>query len=197
MRFGRRDEITETCMVDFIMPHYMPSSIYSMVYIMMYDAALNSRGAYFTVSEANENSVDELPQQIELITNNPDTELPELDLNDIQISAAATNPDAPNGETLVSITFKVRDNISGYNIASLRLRDPQGIDHQYYVYNDSTWSLFPTDDPTVWHTYTRNVVLPVGSAPGTWGMSEMTIFDRAGNFNMYDFTEIVHFDVVE
>jgi len=37
----------------------------------------------------------------------------------------------------------------------------------------------------------------VGSIPGIWGLSEMTIFDRAGNFNMYDFTEIVHFDVAE
>lgn len=163
----------------------------------MLDAALNRRGTNFTTSEVTEESVDERPQQIELITNNPDIELPELDLNDIQISAVATNPDNPNGETVVTITFRVRDNISGYNIASLRLRDPQGIEHPYYVYNDATWSLFPTDDPTAWHTYTRSIVLPVGSIPGTWGLSEMTLFDRAGNFNMYDFTEIVHFDVAE
>jgi hypothetical protein len=108
-----------------------------------------------------------------------------------------TNTEAPNGETIVTVTFRVRDNISGYRIASLNLRDPQGINHQFWAYNDDTYTLFPTDDVTEWHTYTRNIVLPVGSAPGTWGMSEMTIYDRAGNFKGYDFTEIVHFDVVE
>ena len=118
-------------------------------------------------------------------------------MNDIQIVATPTNLDAPNGETIVTVTFHVRDNISGYNIASLILRDPQGIEHQYWVYNDETWSVFPRGDVTQWTTYTRNIVLPVGSAPGTWGVSEITIYDRAGNFKGYDFTEIVHFDVIE
>jgi VCBS repeat-containing protein len=199
--YGNYDDASEICSVDFIMPHYMPSSNYSMHYISMYDLALNQRGTYFTNSGGGlrdeDINLDELPQQIELVTNNQDIEQPELNLNDIQIVAVPTNTDAPNGETIVTVTFKVRDNNSGYNIASLSLRDPQGINHQFWAYNDDTWTLFPTDDATQWHTYTRNIVLPVGSAPGTWGMSEMTIYDRAGNFKGYDFTEIVHFDVVE
>ncbi|MFT6690007.1 MAG: VCBS repeat-containing protein [Colwellia sp.] len=199
--YGHYDESNAMCSIDFIMPHYMPSSTYSMNYITMYDLALNQRGTYFTHSGGGlrdeDINIDEAPQQIELTTNNQDLEQPELDLNAIQISAEPTNPDAPNGETIVTVTFKVRDNNSGYNIASLSLRDPQGINHQFWVYNDDTYTLFPTDDVTQWHTYTRNIVLPVGSAPGTWGMSEITIYDRAGNFKGYDFTEIVHFDVVD
>jgi hypothetical protein len=199
--YGGYDDASEICSVDFIMPHYMPSSNYSMNYIKMKDEALNSRGTYFTRTTGGlreeDTNLDELPQEIELITNNQDIEQPELDLNDIQIVAVPTNPDAPNGETIVTVTFKVRDNNSGYNVASLSLRDPQGINHQFWAYNDDTWTLFSTDDVTEWHTYTRNIVLPVGSAPGTWGMSEMTIHDRAGNFKGYDFTEIVHFDVAE
>ena len=199
--YGNYDDTSEICSVDFIMPHYMPSSNYSMNFISMYDLALNQRGTYFTNTDGGlreeDINLDEAPRQIELVTNNQDIEQPELDLNDIQISAVPTNPDAPNGETIVTVTFKVRDNNSGYNVASLSLRDPQGINHQFWAYNDDTWTLFPTDDVTEWHTYTRNIVLPVGSAPGTWGMSEMTIYDRAGNFKGYDFTEIIHFDVVE
>jgi len=38
------------------------------------------------------------------------------------------------------------------------------------------------------------VLLPAGSAPGTWGLADMTIYDRAGNLKRHDFTEIVHFD---
>ena len=124
--------------------------------------------------------MDENPQQIELETNNPDLEPPELDINDIQISAEPTYPDAPNGETLVTTTFRVRDNISGYKIASVELRDPQGIKHQGYHYHAGRSRLFPEGDPTHWTTYTRTVLLPPGSAPGTWGLAEMTIRDRAG-----------------
>ena len=199
--YGSYDEFNETCSVDFLMPHYMPSSNYSLNYIKMFDLALNQRGTYFTNSSGGlrdeDINLDEFPQQIELVTDNQDIIHPELDLNDIQIVATPTNPDAPNGETIVTVTFHVRDNISGYNIASLILRDPQGIEHQYWVYNDETWSVFPRGDVTQWTTYTRNIVLPVGSAPGTWGVSEITIYDRAGNFKGYDFTEIVHFDVIE
>ena len=42
-------------------------------------------------------------------TLNPDTTPPELDLNIITISAFPTQPDAPNGETAVSIEYKARD----------------------------------------------------------------------------------------
>ena len=197
--YGLYDTAGGLCQVDFIMPHYMPSSIYRMNYISMIDEALNTHGVYFThpghALRPEQSIVDETPQQIELETNNPDLEPPELDINDIQISAEPTYPEAPNGETLVTITFRVRDNISGYKIASVELRDPQGIEHHGYHYPEGRSRLFPEGDPTHWTTYTRTVLLPPGSAPGTWGLAEMTIRDRAGNFQRYDFTEIIHFDV--
>lgn len=197
--YGSYDSASRLCKVDFIMPHYMPSSVYRMNYIKMFDEALNTRGVYFTHPEhalrPEQSVVDEAPQQIELVTNNPDLEPPELDINDIQISAEPTYPEAPNGETLVTVTFRVRDNISGYRIASMELRDPQGIKHQDYHYHARSFQLFPEGDPTNWTTYTQTVLLPPGSAPGTWGLAEMTIRDRAGNFRRYNFTEIIHFDV--
>ena len=200
-QYGDYDSTTNKCHIQFVMPHYMPSSIYDMNYILMQDKALNKQGVYFTQSSGSPSEedvvVDETPQSIELVTNNPDTEAPTLDLNDIQVTATPVNPEAPNGETEVTITFKVRDNISGYNIASLQLRDPQGVEHQHWAYNDGTWTVFPTSDPTQWKTYERTILLPAGSAPGTWGVSEMTIYDRAGNFKRNDFTEIVHFDVID
>ena len=183
------------------MPHYMPSSIYRMNYIVMIDEALNERGVYFTHPghglRPTSIVVDETPRQIELQTNNPDLDPPELDINGIEISAEPTYPDAPNGETLVTITFRVRDNISGYNIGSMRLRDPQGIEHHHYHYSPDRSRLFPEGDPTRWTTHTQTVLLPPGSAPGTWGLAEMTVRDRAGSFQRYDFTEIIHFEVLD
>ena len=38
-------------------------------------------------------------------------------------------------------------------------------------------------------------MLPVGSAPGTWGLSSMSTSDKIGNTQLHDFVEILHFDV--
>ena len=197
--YGEYDSQSGRCEVLFLMPHYMPSSLYTMNYIWMIDLALNQSGVYFgdpdQVLRPEETFIDETAQQIELITDNPDSEAPEVDLNAIQVSAEPTNPDAPNGETLVTLTFRIRDNIAGFEEASLYLRDPQGIDHQFYGYNPNRDDLFPPRDPSQWTTHTWKVILPVGSAPGTWGLAEITVWDRAKNFRQYNFTEIIHFDV--
>lgn len=198
---GSYDSAARLCQVDFTMPHYMPSSTYRMNYISMIDEALNSRGVYFTnpgyVLRPESSVVDETPRQIELVTSNPDLNPPELDINGIKVSAEPTYPDAPNGETLVIITFRVRDNISGYEMTRMRLRDPQGIEHSFDHYAPDRSRLFPEGDPARWAAHTRTVLLPPGSAPGIWGLAEMTIEDRAGNFRRYDFTEIIHFEVLD
>ena len=49
----------------------------------------------------------------------------------------------------------------------------------------------PSDEDFEWTEYTATVILPPGSAPGTWGITELTLRDRALNFKTYNFTEIV------
>ena len=66
-----------------------------------------------------------------------------------------------------------------------------------YHYPPARSQLFPTDYDTDWYEYTDTVILPQGSAPGLWGITELTLQDRARNFKTYDFTEIVKFDVTE
>ncbi len=178
------------CKVDFLMPDYMPSSTYSLNYIVMGDRARNWTGVYFT-----EEARDEPPQRIRLDTANPDTEAPELDLNRISVDAEPTNPDQPNGETVVRLRYRIRDNISGFTIAGIDFRDPQGLTHHIWAYDDDRGSLFPRDDPNQWKVHSVVYVLPPGSAPGIWGVSDMTLYDRAGNFVSHDFTEVIHFDV--
>ena len=197
--FGRYNSRSGHCEVLFLMPHYMPSSVYTMNYIKMTDLALNQTGVYFgppaTTLRQEDSVVDEAAAQVELITNNPDTQAPEVDLNAIEVSAEPTNPDAPNGETRVTLTFRIRDNIAGFTQAYLELRDPQGIEHGFWVEDPNRDDLFPSGDPSRWTTYTWTVILPPGSAPGTWGLANMTVYDRAENIRRYDFTEIIHFEV--
>ena len=198
----RFDPEESLCRAWRIVPHYMPSGVYTVVFIDMRDLAGNGAGFEFRHPSNDPESeffVDEAGPQIEMVTDNPDYEPPELDLNNISIEAQPTQPDDPNGETLVTLTYRVRDNISGVTAAYIGLRDPQGVEHFFYMspkdgyIHGSTW--FPSRDPSPWSDETWTVLLPVGSAPGIWGVAEIAVWDRADNFKAYDFTEIIHFDV--
>ena len=171
-------------------PDYFPSGTYKLVHITMKDYAQNRSKIYFT-----EGGSDEPPATIEIQTSNPDITPPELDVNQIRINAEPTQPKDPNGETLVEITFRVRDDISGHRITDFALRDPQGVMHDFDYYDVDFYKIYFTRDPTVFETYQKTIVLPVGSAPGTWGLAAMTVYDKAKNRLRVDFTEIVRFEV--
>ena len=189
--YGSYDSESDRVVVNFELPEYMPSSIYSLNRISMLDVALNGSSYYFT-----DGDMDEAPQTIKVITKTPDLEPPVLDVNNITIKAKPTIPEAPNGETIVDITFRIKDNISGYEISSMRLRDPQGVRHHFWHYpKGGSGGLYFDGDPTLFKKYQQTIVLPVGSVPGTWGLAEMTVFDKAGNTLRADFTEIVRFEV--
>lgn len=184
------DSAGDRCAVDFLMPDYMPSGTYSTQRIKMGDLGRNWGSAKFTGDDA-----DEAPATVELVTTNPDIEPPEIDVNRIAVDAVPTNPEAPNGETEVTVSFRHRDNISGVNIAHLWLRDPQGGTHPYWIYPDDRSDLYPPGDPTEWQDLERVVILPPGSLPGTWGIAEIEVQDRAANAEIYNFVEIIHFEV--
>ena len=188
--------------VALVIPDYFPSGIYKLNHITMLDIALNFRGVYFTdpghdLSD-DDVAIDELPASINIQTKNPDTTPPVLDLNRITIEAEPTNPAAPNGETKVDITFRVKDNISGYSSTDMLLRDPQGVEHFFRHHGpsfDKVHFVYFSGDPTVYKTYEQTIILPVGSVPGIWGLAEMTVWDKAQNKLLADFTEIVRFEV--
>ena len=190
--YGGYDSESDRVVVKFKFPEYMPSGIYSLNHIRMSDIALNESGVYFT-----EDHVDEEPKTIEVKTKTPDIEPPVLDINRITIKAKPTIPDAPNGETIVDISFRIKDNISGYEISSMNLRDPQGVMHHFYHYPEGYGGMYFAGNPAIFKEYHQRIVLPVGSAPGTWGLAEMTVFDKAGNTLRADFTEIVRFEITD
>ena len=195
---------------DFDMPHYMPGGEYQLNYIHITDIASNQRMVWF--SDRNEVQIDsfdratvwidELPAKITIETNTPDFQPATLDLNRITISATPTNPEAPDGETIVDISFYIKDNISGYDHSGLHLRDPNG--GVYYSihgggddYPEVHNHLYFQGDPNIFRKYTETVVLPKGSIPGIWGLQEMVVVDKASNRITHDFTEIVRFEVGE
>ncbi len=185
---------------NIVVPDYYQSGTYTLASIAMGDISGNIGGAYFTPIEhalgTNEQLVlDEGPYTIEIQTRFPDDTPPELDLNQITIKAEPTRPADPNGETHVDISFKAKDDISGYSFSGFGLRDPQGVMHGFRHSPPDQNHMYFSGDPTVYQTYQLIITLPVGSVPGTWGLAEMTIYDKAGNTLRTDFTEIVRFKV--
>ena len=188
-----------------VIPDYRQSGTYTVTRIGMSDVAGNSAGIDFIdppgsrVLGVETVVVPEEPPTLEIQTRFPDATPPELDLNAITIKAVPTHPEAPNGETRVDITFRVRDNISGYSSAGINLRDPQGVLHGFSHYGDDhnqrNNNMYFTGDPAVYRTYEKTIILPVGSPPGTWGLASMAISDMAHNYLRVDFTEIVRFEV--
>ena len=188
------------CLLEYVMPSYMPSGTYRLNYIRMIDEAGNESRNYFatpsgvdTGDNFSGDQLDELAKEVVLETSNPDITAPELDLNNLSISATPTNPDNPNGETIVKFTFRVKDDISGYKLGYYTFRDPQGLTSGFYHYPERRSEIFPSAEDLDWYEYTSTVVLPAGSAPGTWGVVELTLRDRALNFKTYSFTEIISF----
>ena len=184
--FGKYDPQTQRATVEFNIPDYYPSGTYKVKHIFARDVALNHGGVSFTNSEN-----DEPPATIEVQTTHPDTLPPVLDVNRITVEASPTHPETPNGETRVDITFRIKDNISGYAKTKIRIRNPQGNTFSFWHYGKNLGFIYFSGDPSVYQTYHKIILLPVGSVPGFWGLAEMTVFDRAQNTYRADFTEIV------
>ena len=177
------------CSVDFEMPHYMPSGEYSVRFIMMQDVGRNF-GVYSFLRDGRER----VPT-IDLLTNNPDSTPPELDVNKIMVEAVPTNPNSPNGETRLQIVYTIRDDNSGLTDTSVTIRDPQGGARTRWHDVPDGRDLYGRAEPNEWQTLEMIWILPVGSPPGIWGISSMTVNDKARNRQIHNFTEVIHIEV--
>ena len=176
--------------IRFNLSEHYPSGKYHIAYIALKDSARNEINIYDYGSVLSKENLD-----FYVPTITPDLVGPQLDLDKITIEAMPTNPTNPDGETKVKITYYVKDNLSGYDHGKYVLRDPQGLTHYEYTYTENYGRLYFKGDPTVWTKYEINVILPKGSAPGIWGLEELTLWDMSEKGKTYNFTEIIHFEI--
>ena len=188
------------CTVKQTVSKYYRAGQYRVGHLSMEDRALNKKGYNFA---DNHHSLEASPKvTLPAEGLDQDLEQPEMNIDRcdgtdkmcISVQAEPTNPANPNGETNVEITFWARDNKSGLGTVSYRLRDPQGKSFFNYFYHANTHTDFFKGDPMAWQKYTVRTTLPVGSAPGTWGVSSFSLHDKAGNRQFYDFTETTIFE---
>lgn len=187
-RSGEYDKDTKTVSIDYIIPDYYKSADYNVTFISLWDKAGNETFRQFSESPTNEPV-----KYIHISTTNPDTKAPDLDLNRITVYAEPTHPETPDGETLVTISCYVRDDISGYNGGTYGIRDPQGNIYSFGLPGGDGF-IYYVGNPNAWRRLTTKIVLPQGSAPGIWGVSHIEVHDKAINVKTYNFVETVIFE---
>lgn len=196
--YGSVDNTLDTAKVDFLITPFRKPGQYTARVIHMVDEGLNWTRYYFYVEDGSLPSdwevLDETAPSVLFETDTWDNTPPELDLMRISVHAEPTNPEMPDGETVVTLRFRARDDLSGVGVMNTNLRDPQGGMHYFWLYHDNFWDRVYGGDPSEWKTYTFEILLPRGSMPGTWGVAEISLNDLAGNHKTYSFLEIIRFD---
>ena len=187
--FGEYDEETQICTFNCIIPDFYKEADYYVGSLRLCDLARNMTNYNFSDSPTQEQRIIQT-----IHTPNPDYDAPELDLNRIVVYAEPTNKLAPDGETLVTINFYARDNISGLGLVSFSILDPQGFYHGDWFYHRNVYGRYCDGDPTVWEKYTIQTILPRGSAPGIWGLASLMLQDKALNGKTYNFVETCIFE---
>ena len=176
----------------FFIPHYMPGGE-RQLRILQFSDGINNESVYLP-------SIRQI-QKVTIETKNPDTTPPILDVNRITVNAVPTNPEHPNGETFVEVGCYIKDDISGFEKGSIRIRDPLGGERSYTIWGPYTYSgtenIYFQDDPNIYRKYTAYITLPEGSFPGVWGVIGISVTDKARNTIYNDFTEITRFEVIE
>ena len=170
---------------------YSWNTEYAIQYIMLVDDGLNKIG-YGRFQQ--ENNIADENIFFDIDSNHEDIVAPVLDLNRISISATPVNPEAPDGETIVELTYYALEEVSGFDWVwgSFELVDPQGENHFEYIYSKDCTLELQNDG---YYKIVLRIVLPRGSYPGIWGLYSLTLQDTVGNKRRYDFMEIVHFEV--
>lgn len=136
----------------------------------------------------------------------------------IRVTAVPSNPESPDGQTIVTISYWGYDqgpveNASGLKVVTFTLRNPQGQEFTYY-HTDSnnevvgkspsrdryfscpelTSANLGSCDATTPVRYETQFILPKGSAPGIWGIPLVELEDKANNYASFSFEEILRFE---
>ena len=187
--YGSFDNETGEGTITFLFTEFTQSGEYSINYLALIDFGENwSHNNFYSDGAGAGKNVT-----FNYYSEHSDYEPPEINLNNIIVNAYPTHPEAPNGETLVTIDFFARDNASGLGRCYFGLIDPMGNVNGGEYTHENYCSTFFKGNATEWKAYRISIILPEGSAPGTWGLYDFYVCDKAGNFRHYNFLEIVHF----
>lgn len=223
---GQSDGATHQCEAHIKISRFMPKGFYAPAFLMLMDRSHERIDVPFvknhpTYEEPKTMWVEPpIPDEFKPILDVTRCQTSDLEEQCLRVTAQPTQPNAPNGETLVRVYYWAWDDgelakASGIKMGSIRLRNPQGQQFHYWHYEATpgmigrtpqyyrsdfacppyTLERNPECDATTKVQYVFETLLPEGSVPGTWGLSELEVIDHAGNPQIQQFTETFQFDV--
>ena len=157
-QYGDVNLSTNRAKVVINVTEYFPAGRYTVAYLRMQDKALNSGSQYFS----EKNPRHEKSVIVDIQTTNHDTIKPTLDVNRISITASPVNPNNPDGQTNVTITYYAKDDKSGVGLVNYILINPTGRTFFEYHYHSNFYTQFFKGDPTAYKKYVIHHVLPKG-----------------------------------
>jgi hypothetical protein len=217
---AQADGATGACDVRVRATRFFPSGSWYPGTVSMRDRALNDSSTFF----ADNHAIYEPVVKVNVVSAASDIIAPTADVGVcasgslsercLRIQATPTQSANPNGETEVLLYYWAYENqglanASGFEEASITLRNPQGQEFQFY-HSDGLNSVAgrspqrtryfvcpegTTCDAATPIQYVFRTVLPPGSAPGLWGLTQLIVWDKARNQRIYGFTETIRFTV--
>lgn len=178
--YAEHDRLNRRLVYKFVIRKYKASGVYTFREFWVWDIAGNQ----------NRYDLKEKSLTFNVVTERPDYTKPELDISSIKIRAISTKPQAPDGETDVTIWYVARDDNSGLGNVNYILQKPTGDTLYDYNYHENFYTNYFVGDPTQYKTYQIDLRLPQGSPPGTWVLQQIGMSDKAGNQLTNNFVEI-------
>jgi len=184
--------IGNTVQVEMPFSPYRPSDQIGITQLMLAGKTLLTTNILYT---SNPKPGDEAMPIVDWVSPDSDTAPPEVDLNDIHISAVTIHPEAPDGQTAISVTMRARDDKAGLKWLTYCLKSPFDLYVCRSFDSNSARNIYYSGDPTAWVEKRDDWTMPKGSAPGTWGIASIGVEDLAGNYKWHNLTELIHFKV--
>jgi hypothetical protein len=178
-RYAASESATREIMLEFPIQSYRIGGDWTFREFWVFDQAKNERRY----------DLKEKALTFFIPTNAPDVTKPTLEVSSIQIQAAPKRPEAPDGETDVTIWYRASDDNSGLGLVSYTIVKPNGQTLFDYHYHENFYTTQFIGNPREPKRYQITLTLPPGSVPGTWILRDMTLRDKAGNTMEANFIE--------
>lgn len=169
--YATYDAPTRRLIFEYPIRTYQASGVWTFRELNVFDSAGNGRRI----------DLGEKSKMVQIETARPDRTKPEIDVSKIAITGRTRFPEAPNGETDVTISYSARDDNSGLGLVTYQLLAPDGKTVFDYHYHENFYTPYFEGDPNTWRRYQIRLTLPAGSIPGIWALSEIVLKDKAEN----------------
>lgn len=170
-------------------PSYYSSGTYILDSITVRDLAINT--SIFSYDEPDFLLENE-KHSIDIFTSNPDDNGPILNVNDIAINARPIYYENPNGDYILNIDLKIKDDISGFSDGYIYVKNSYGESYSNHLYLQMNEA--PTNDSEIKEerVYHFSLTVNCNDSSGTLWVTGIKLYDNALNVATYNFDDLAY-----